>query len=69
VVDRARVLAGSTLTGYAKDGTTKTRQAAGYRLWIERTEQRFGRMNAVTTHGTYYALDSLLREAESRPAA
>jgi hypothetical protein len=68
VVDLAKV--DSTLEGLAEDGTIRTRRPPGYRLWVERLEDRFGRMNAVTTHGTYYSLDHLLKaETRSSPAA
>jgi hypothetical protein len=69
VVDPAKVDS-SGLEGLAKDGTIRTRRPPGYRLWIERFEDRFGRTNAVTTHGTYYSLDHLLKlKTRSSPAA
>jgi hypothetical protein len=67
VVNPAKV--DSILEGFAKDGTIRTRRPPGSRLWVERFEDRFGRMNAVTTHQTYYSLDHLLKADLASPAA
>jgi hypothetical protein len=51
VVDPAKVAAGSFLEGLDAAGNVKKRRRRGERLWIE-----------VTTFGTYYSLDCLLKD-------